>query len=137
MELLFNQAVESLHSLLMACRLAHWNVDGVDFYHYHLLFERLYKSLDEKVDGFVEQGRWLGVEIKAEVFNKVPEVEWGTPDGLCEELFNLNGELIEALSRLREECEGVKMLGLVAVVEDLLISCGEVGYLLGSVKNSR
>jgi starvation-inducible DNA-binding protein len=37
----------------------HWNVEGPDFYEYHLLFQRIYEEVDGAIDTFGEQIRTL------------------------------------------------------------------------------
>jgi DNA-binding ferritin-like protein len=135
MEEIFLQALELQNNLLGASRLAHWNIEGSDFYQFHLLFERIYGMVDEKVDGLAEQARGLGIEIKAKIFNSVPEIDWATSQELCENLLGLNKDFQGGLERLREEAEDSKMYGVVNVVEDILTDCNVISYLLNSVLN--
>lgn len=135
MEEIFLQALELQNNLLGASRLAHWNIEGSDFYQLHLLFERIYGVVDEKVDGLAEQARGLGIEIRAKIFNSVPEIDWATSQELCENLLELNKDFREGLERLREEAEDSKMYGVVNVVEDILTDCNVISYLLNSVLN--
>jgi starvation-inducible DNA-binding protein len=37
----------------------HWNVEGSDFYEYHLIFERIYTEVYESIDDFAEELRSL------------------------------------------------------------------------------
>jgi len=37
----------------------HWNVEGSDFYEYHLIFERIYTEVYESIDTFAEELRSL------------------------------------------------------------------------------
>lgn len=37
----------------------HWNVEGSDFYEYHLIFERIYVEVYESIDTFAEELRAL------------------------------------------------------------------------------
>jgi len=135
MEELFLQSLELQNNLLGASRLAHWNIEGSDFYQYHLLFERVYGMVEEKVDGLAEQGRGLGIEIKAKIFNSVPEIDWSTSKDLCESLLDLNTSFKESLERLHEEAEESKLYGLINVIEDILSDCNIISYLLTSVIN--
>lgn len=129
------QVLELQHNLIEAAHLAHWNVAGVDFYHFHLLFERVYETFAEKFDGMAEQIRGLGIEIPASVMNSVPELEWATPAELCKELCDVVKELEEALKRAREEAEEDRNYGLIAAIEDLLTECNTACYLLKSVNS--
>lgn len=133
MEEIFLQALELQNNLLGASRLAHWNIEGSDFYQFHLLFERVYGMVDAKVDGLAEQARGLGIEIKARVFNSVPEIDWANSQDLCEGLVELNIAFKGGLERLREEAEDSKLYGVVNVVEDILSDCNIISYLLNSV----
>jgi DNA-binding ferritin-like protein len=127
------QVLELQHNVIEAAHLAHWNVTGVDFYHFHLLFEKVYETFSEKFDPMAEQVRGTGAEIPASIMNSVPELEWETPAGLCKELCNVVKELQEGLNRAREEADEDKNYGLVAAIEDLLMDCNATCYLLGSV----
>lgn len=133
MEMLFLQALELQNNLLGAARLAHWNIVGTDFYQFHLLFERIYETVEGKVDILAEQARGTRVEIKASIFNSVPELTWATGPDLCEKLQKLNIEFREGLERLREEAESAKNYGVVNIVEDILSDCNTIEYLLGSI----
>lgn len=135
MNTIFLQALELQNNLLGASRLAHWNIEGSNFYQFHLLFERIYETVESKVDVLAEQARGLGIEIKAYIFNSVPEIDWSTSQDLCEELLKLNKEFQDGLERLREEAEDSKMYGVVNVVEDILTDCNVISYLLNSVLN--
>lgn len=132
---IFTQVLELQHNLIEAAHLAHWNVVGVDFYHFHLLFERVYETFAAKFDPMAEQVRGLGVEIPASIMNSVPELEWETPAELCHELCELVKELQEGLNRAREEAEEDKNYGLIAAIEDLLVDCNTTCYLLESVNS--
>lgn len=133
MDEIFLQALELQNNLLMASRLAHWNIVGPNFYHFHLLFERVYGIVGEKVDFLAEQARGIGIEIKASSFNSVPEIDWATPVELCSKLRELNRDFRGSLERLREEADESGFYGIVNVVEDLLSDCNTTEYLLGSV----
>jgi len=135
MEEIFLQALELQNNLLGASRLAHWNIEGTDFYQFHLLFERIYETVDGKVDGLAEQARGLGIEIRAKIFNSVPEIDWATSLELCEGLLELNTAFKNGLERLREEADESKLYGVVNIVEDILSDCNVISYLLSSVLN--
>lgn len=135
MEEIFLQALELQNNLLGASRLAHWNIEGTDFYQFHLLFERIYETVGSKVDGLAEQARGLGIEIRARIFNSVPEIDWATSLELCERLLELNTAFRDGLERLREEADESKLYGVVNIVEDILSDCNVISYLLSSVLN--
>ena len=133
MNSIFTQVLELQHNIIEAAHLAHWNVVGVDFYHFHLLFERVYETFSAKFDPMAEQIRGLGIEIPASIMNSVPELEWSTPAELCRELCNLVKEFSAGLKRAREEAEEDENYGLIAAIEDLLADCNTICYLLDSV----
>jgi DNA-binding ferritin-like protein len=127
------QVLELQHNVIEAAHLAHWNVTGVDFYHFHLLFEKVYSTFSEKFDSMAEQVRSTGAEIPASIMNSVPELEWETPAALCKALCDVVKELKKGLTLAREEADEDKDYGLVAAIEDLLVDCNATCYLLGSV----
>jgi starvation-inducible DNA-binding protein len=43
----------------------HWNVEGSDFYEYHLLFERIYNEVLESIDTYAEELRALQIVTPA------------------------------------------------------------------------
>lgn len=116
-----------------AAQLAHWNVVGRDFYQLHLLFERIYGILDAQVDLIAEQGRGLGIEIPARVFNEVPELEWTTGFDLVSRLMGLCMRYRSDLELLRDVAEQEKQFGLVNVIEGFLTDSNTIHYLLNSV----
>lgn len=133
MNSLFPSVLASLISFKGAAQLAHWNAVGRDFYQFHLLFQRIYEMLEEHVDPLAEQGRGLGIEIPARVFNEVPEVEWATCDDLVSKLIGLLMKYKSDLELLRDVSEQEKQFGLVNVVEGFLTDTNTIKYLLGSV----
>lgn len=132
MEEIFLQALELQNKLLGASRLAHWNTVGPDFYQYHLLFERIYGIVEENVDVLAEQARGVGVEIKAKIFNSVPEIDWASARDLCEGILELNADFKNGLDRLHEEAEESRLYGIVNIVEGILSDCNVISYLLTS-----
>jgi DNA-binding ferritin-like protein len=132
---LYIQALELQHNVIETAHLAHWNVVGVDFYHFHLLFERVYETFAGKFDRMAEQVRGTGAEIPASIMNSVPELEWSTPQELCSKLCGVVKELKAGLDLARAEAEEDKNYGLIAAIEDLLMECNTTCYLLGSVNS--
>ena len=45
----------------------HWNVEGSDFYEFHLLFERIYLEVYDIVDDFAEEIRALRAQTPADL----------------------------------------------------------------------
>lgn len=48
------------YALLAQTQLAHWNVEGTDFFNLHSAFQKQYEELFEAVDEVAEQIRALG-----------------------------------------------------------------------------
>jgi DNA-binding ferritin-like protein len=115
-----------------AAQLAHWNVVGRDFYQLHLMFQKIYETLDEQTDVLAEQVRGLGVEIPASVFNQVPDTEWSTGIDLVEWVLTLCMRYKSDLELLRDVAEQEKQFGLVNVIEGFLTDCNVSCYLLKS-----
>jgi starvation-inducible DNA-binding protein len=55
-----NQVLADSYSLLGLTHLAHWNVEGSDFFGLHKAFEEQYKELFEAVDDIAERVRAVG-----------------------------------------------------------------------------
>jgi DNA-binding ferritin-like protein len=123
------------HNLAAAAHLAHWNVRGSHFYEYHLLFERIYEMVKEKMDGLAEQARGHGIEIPASIYHDVPELEWGSEMELAGELYKVCEEYCDALDKLHEKADDAGKYGLLNVLEDLMTDANTVKYLLGSVND--
>lgn len=133
METAFIDVLKAQISLSGAAQLAHWGIVGKDFYQLHLLFERIYGMVSDKIDVIAEQARGQGVEIPAKIFHDVPEIDWSTSDELVEGLLDLVSDLKEALGKLHEKCDSEGEYGILNVVEDIMSDCNTVKYLLGSV----
>lgn len=125
----FISAFTALNSASGATHLAHWNITGMLFYQFHLMFERVYGVLDGQVDGFAEQARGCGIEIPASVFNSVPEVEWSTSTDLLEELIRLIVSYEKKLKTLHKECENEGNLGFVNLIEGFMTDINTIKLL--------
>lgn len=70
----------------------HWNVEGPDFYEYHLLFERIYDEVYGSVDTIAERIRTLGAYAPGsfkrylELTEIEDQVEIPTPRSMVEKL---------------------------------------------------
>lgn len=133
MESAFIEALTAQVNLSSSSQLAHWNCEGEQFFHFHLLFERVYETASAKIDTLAEQARGQGVEIPAKIFNSVPEIEWETLPELSKEIEKLVDDFSEALDSLHEECDKKSHYGVLNVVEDIMSDCNTLKYLLGSV----
>lgn len=54
------KTVKLLNDASIVAHMAHWNVRGPNFYETHLLFDRVYGSIDGLMDGLVERLRACG-----------------------------------------------------------------------------
>lgn len=115
-----------------AAQLAHWNVVGKDFYQMHLLFAKIYETLESQTDTFAEQARGLGIEIPASVFNQVPDLEWSMNIELVEWLMGLCMRYKSDLELLRDVLEQERQFGFLNVVEGFLTDSNSLCYLLKS-----
>jgi DNA-binding ferritin-like protein len=133
MESAFISALTHLNNVANAARICHWNVEGVDFYHFHLLFEKIYELAEAKVDTLAEQARGKDIEIPSKIFHDVPELDWGTPAELAGELHKVVMSYCEALHKLHEKADDSEEYGILNIVEDLMSDASTMKYLLGSV----
>jgi starvation-inducible DNA-binding protein len=54
-----------ISTLVVKSRNFHWNVSGTNFYHLHLLFERIYSNLVDDPDELAEHTRYYNYSIPA------------------------------------------------------------------------
>lgn len=54
------KTVKLLNDATIVSHMAHWNVRGSNFYESHLLFDRVYESLNGLMDGLIERLRACG-----------------------------------------------------------------------------
>jgi starvation-inducible DNA-binding protein len=131
-----NQFIDLLtaqNNLAHGSHLAHFNVDGPNFYQYHLLFEKVYEIVGEKIDPTAELARSHGVEIPAKIYHEVPELEWSTCEELAEELYRVTEDLCESMKKLHVKADEAEKYGVLSFVEGLMEDMAKVKYLLGSV----
>jgi DNA-binding ferritin-like protein len=133
MESAFIDVLTKLNNVVGSARLCHWNVEGVDFYQFHLVFERIYEMAEAKVDGLAEQARGKDIEIPAKMFNDVPELDWSTPAELAGELYKVVEEYCKSLHELHEKADDKAEYGILNIVEDMMTDASTMKYLLGSV----
>jgi starvation-inducible DNA-binding protein len=132
MNSLFNSVFASHLAFKGASQLAHWNVVGKDFYQLHQLFGKIYEILEGQTDTFAEQARGLGIEIPANAFNQVPDLEWSMNIELVEWLMTLCVRYKSDLEIMRDVLEQEKQYGFVNVIEGFLTDSNTICYLLKS-----
>jgi DNA-binding ferritin-like protein len=133
MESAFIDLLTAQRNFIGAAHLGHFNVDGPNFYQYHLLFEKVYGIVEEKFDGTAELARGYGVEIPAKIYHDVPELEWSTCEELTKELYGVAEDLCDALKGLHKEADEKEEYAVLSYVEGLMEDLAKVKYLLGSV----
>jgi len=131
-----SELLKAQNDLVIASRMAHWNVRGSNFYETHLLFERVYDTVSEKVDTLVEVLRGLG-------YNPTFE-EFGGPGGelpsfacmpLVEMLTGYTTTYMAALIKIQEAVKNERMaIGLVNLIEQLCEDATVVLYLLSAAQ---
>jgi starvation-inducible DNA-binding protein len=129
----FIDLLTAQNNLAHAAHLAHFNVDGPNFYQYHLLFEKVYEIVGEKIDATAELARSHGVEIPAKIYHNVPELEWSTCEDLAKELYEVTEDLCDSMKKLHIKADDAEQYGVLSFVEGLMEDMAKVKYLLGSV----
>lgn len=130
------ELLKAQNDLVIASRLAHWNVRGSSFYEFHLLFERIYDTTSEKVDVLVEVLRGLGYSPTFEEFAG-PSGELSTFAGiaLVEMLTGHATTYMATLLKLRDAVKDEAMAtGLVNLLEQLCEDATTVLYLLSAAQ---
>jgi starvation-inducible DNA-binding protein len=102
----------------------HWNVEGSEFYMYHLLFERIYTEVYGAVDGIGEQIRALDSYAPYNP-NRIAELttlnDSGSPtDGemMTRSLFNDNQKVMSTLMSAYKLAERYNEIGLSNFLQD-------------------
>jgi starvation-inducible DNA-binding protein len=117
----------------------HWNVEGEGFYEKHLLFERVYESIDGFVDRLAEGCRKYGrAPGEFSVYLRVSGIK--ETDGIP-----APGEMVSILMRdfevlkktvyeVNESAESAREIGVVNLLGDLAETIDVSLYLLSSSK---
>lgn len=92
---LSNKIVKYTNDATIVSQMAHWCVEGSNFYEFHLMAGRIYDDLSALMDPLVEQLRACGFMPKFELF-KGPGIEF--PDNDCHTLGELILDYLMALS---------------------------------------
>ena len=130
------ELLKAQNDLVIASRVAHWNVRGPNFYESHRLFERIYGSASESVDTLVEVLRGLGYSPTFEEFTG-PGGGLSSYDAvsLVEMLTGYVTTYMAALLRIRDAVKEEKMaVGLVNLLEQLCEDATGVLYLLSAAQ---
>jgi hypothetical protein len=133
---LASAVLKTQNDLVIASRMAHWNVRGNNFYEAHLLFGRIYESASANVDTLVEVLRALGYDP---TFNEFSGPGGGLPSYGCQDLIKMLIGMVTtyyaALISLRDSAKEESMaVGLVNLLEDLCQESTVLLYLLSSAQ---
>lgn len=117
----------------------HWNVEGPDFYEYHLLFQRIYEEVDGAIDIFGEQVRTLDAyaPLSPKRIAELTTIQESdvAPRALAmvKNLYNDNNIVISSVMDTYKLAEKFNELGLSNFLQDRLTAHKTHLYLLRSV----
>jgi starvation-inducible DNA-binding protein len=104
----------------------HWNVEGPDYYQYHILFETIYTEVYGAVDPFAEEIRALdsyapgSLRRIAELTNIEDDLIIPTAQEMVRKLADANANVIIILKLARDSADALGQNGLVNFLEDRL-----------------
>ncbi len=121
----------------------HWNVEGPDFYEYHLLFQRIYEEVDGAIDTFGEQIRTLDAYAPlsarriVELTNIADTEVVLKPLEMVSVLYTDNNTVLNTIFDTYKNAEKFNELGLSNFLQDRLTAHKTHLYLLRSVLKSQ
>lgn len=127
-------------SLYNKTRIAHWNVEGFDFYYKHTFFEDQYRQLDELVEKVAERIRALGDYTPATAMELLQRSQCNRVLERCNDGRSLVRELLcdqeELVDRLRYYLKTLDLelydLGGRDFIADLLDTHEKMAWMLRS-----
>jgi starvation-inducible DNA-binding protein len=129
-------AFASEFSFALKAQNFHWNVEGKDFYEYHLLFERIYDEVYGSVDDFAENLRKLETYAPASLsrFNMLTKVEDETnillPGAMIQELLMDNEKMIIILKKTYDAAESAGKHGFSNFLAERMDNHEKHGWFL-------
>jgi len=134
-----DKVIRYLNDATIVARLAHWNVRGKDFYSCHLLFERIYNSLADHMDGMVEVLRSSGYEPDFNVFSgpgiSMQDVDCGNLIDLVQDYSLALQSAVGIFYRFAEEVKSdPRMVAISNALQSLSQTCATNLYLLQSTR---
>lgn len=117
----------------------HWNVEGPDFYEYHLLFQRIYEEVDGSIDTFGEQVRTLDAYAPlsprriAELSSIIESDVAPKPLVMVKTLYDDNNIVLNSILNTYKTAEKFNELGLSNFLQDRITAHKTHLYLLRSV----
>lgn len=129
------KVVKALNDASIVSQVSHWNVRGPNYYETHLLFERIYGSLSEQMDGLVESLRACGYDPDFAEFSG-PGISMGFFDAAS--LLELNLDYVMALSSVltlffnfaSTAKDDPRMTGLADLLQSMASQVLQLQYLL-------
>jgi starvation-inducible DNA-binding protein len=121
----------------------HWNVEGPDFYEYHLLFQRIYEEVYGAIDTFGEQIRTLDAYAPLSArriveLTNIADTEVAlNPLEMVRVLYTDNNTVLNTLFDTYKNAEKFNELGLSNFLQDRLTAHKTHLYLLRSVLKSQ
>lgn len=116
----------------------HWNVEGADFYQYHLLLQRIYEEVEEATDAFGEQVRTLDAyaPLSPQRIASLTTIEEGDVAPMAivaiRVLYNDNNKVLSTLTDAYREAERYSEFGLSNFLQDRITAHKTHQYLLRS-----
>lgn len=100
--------IQSLQSVLVKtyasmalAHVAHWNVEGCEFFQLHAAFQSIYESLFEEVDTIAERIRALGAYAMPDLSKLAEEIKassrTATSTEMAKVIYEANNDLIKTL----------------------------------------
>ncbi|NDB65875.1 MAG: hypothetical protein EB168_09450 [Euryarchaeota archaeon] len=131
---LASDLLRTQNDLVIISRMCHWNVKGPDFFAYHLLFERVYNTVADRVDTTVEVLRGLGyMPTFKEFAGPGGALPGQNPAELVRLLLQVTTEYFTSLDALKKDEENNPVsTGLVNLLDELMQDCTVLLYLLSS-----
>jgi starvation-inducible DNA-binding protein len=129
-------AFASEFSFALKAQNFHWNVEGKDFYEYHLLFERIYDEAYGSIDDFAENLRKLETYAPASLsrFNMLSKVEDETqilpPEAMLKELLMDNDKMIIILKKTYDTAEAAGKNGFSNFLAERMDAHEKHGWFL-------
>jgi starvation-inducible DNA-binding protein len=136
-------AFASEFSFALKAQNFHWNVEGKDFYEFHLLFERIYDEVYGSIDDFAENLRKLQTYAPASLsrFNMLTKVEDETQiipmEAMVKELLMDNEKMIIILKKTYDAAEAAGKHGFSNFLAERMDNHEKHGWFLrASLKGS-
>jgi starvation-inducible DNA-binding protein len=121
----------------------HWNVEGPDFYEFHIFFDGLYNELWSAVDAIAEHIRAINEYSPGSFgrFSDLTTIKDATtiPSGvaMAKNLLDDNDRVIDSLNDAYRKAESEKEVGLSNFLQDRIDIHKKHGWMLRSTTKNR